>query len=61
MPPAITDYGNTVVTSATRQAPEFPELLPYTYIGKNFESPEINAERSIRIYVSLWLKRRKYD
>jgi hypothetical protein len=39
--------------SATRQAPEFPELLPYTYIGKNFESPEINAERSIRIYMFL--------
>lgn len=53
--PAITDYGNTVVTSALLdKLPEFPGGIAkfYTYIGKNFESPEINAERSIRIYVS---------
>jgi protein TonB len=30
------------------EVPEFPGIAKfYTYIGKNFESPEINAERSI--------------
>lgn len=53
--PAIADYGNTVVTSALLdKLPEFPGGIAkfYTYIGKNFESPEINAERNIKIYVS---------
>ncbi|MEZ7503773.1 energy transducer TonB [Flavobacterium sp. Arc2] len=53
--PAIIDFGNTVVTSAVLdKLPEFPGGIAkfYTYIGKNFESPEINEARNIRIYVS---------
>ena len=49
------DYGNTVVSSAVLdKLPEFPGGINkfYTYIGKNFETPEINGERNIRIYVS---------
>lgn len=53
--PAIADYGNAVVTSALLdKLPEFPGGIAkfYTFIGKNFENPEINAERNIKIYVS---------
>lgn len=34
--------------------PEFPGGINkfYNYIGKNFETPEVNGESSIRIYVS---------
>ena len=49
------DYGDTVVTSAILdKMPEFPGGINkfYNYIGKNFESPEVNGESSIRIYVS---------
>ena len=53
--PTITDYGNTVVTSAVLdKLPEFPGGIAkfYTYVGRSFETPEINGERNIRIYVS---------
>jgi protein TonB len=53
--PVITDYGNTVVTGALLDnLPEFPGGIAqfYSYIGKNFESQEINGEKNIRIYVS---------
>ncbi|WP_367757516.1 energy transducer TonB [Flavobacterium sp. WC2430] len=49
------DYGDTVVTTAILdKMPEFPGGINkfYNYIGKNFESPEVNGESSIRIYVS---------
>ena len=52
---APTEYGNTVVTAAILdKLPEFPGGIAkfYTYIGKNFETPYTNGERSIRIYVS---------
>jgi protein TonB len=52
---APTDYGNTVVTAAILdKLPEFPGGITkfYTYIGKNFETPDINGERTVRIYVS---------
>ena len=50
-----TDYGDTVVTSAILdKLPEFPGGINkfYNYIGKNFETPEVGGENSIRIYVS---------
>ena len=49
------DYGTTVVNSAILdKLPEFPGGIAkfYNYIGKNFESPEINGERNIRVFVS---------
>lgn len=52
---ASLDYGDTVVTSAILdKMPEFPGGINkfYNYIGKNFETPEVNGESSIRIYVS---------
>src|SRR3970040_735654 len=50
-----TDYGDTVVTAAILdKLPEFPGGIAkfYTYIGKTFVTPDINGERSIRVYVS---------
>lgn len=52
---ALIEHGNTVVTAAILdKLPEFPGGIAkfYSYIGETFETPEINAERSIRIYVS---------
>jgi protein TonB len=52
---APTEYGNTLATAAVLdKLPEFPGGIAkfYTYIGKTFETPDINGERSIRIYVS---------
>ncbi|EIA10462.1 energy transducer TonB [Flavobacterium frigoris] len=49
------EYGNTVVTTAILdKLPEFPGGIAkfYTYIGRNFETPDINGERTVRIYVS---------
>lgn len=49
------DYGNTVVTSAILdKLPEFPGGIAkfYTYVGKNFESPEVFSDNNVRIYVS---------
>ncbi|MFT7164222.1 MAG: protein TonB [Flavobacterium sp.] len=52
---APTEYGNTVVTAAILdKLPEFPGGIAKfcAYIGKTFETPVINGEKSIRIYVS---------
>jgi protein TonB len=57
---APTEYGNTVVTAAILdKIPEFPGGIAkfYSYIGKTFETPEINGERSIRIYVSFVIEK----
>jgi protein TonB len=60
--PVVADYENTVVNSTSLDnLPDFPRRIArfHTYIGKNFDTSEINGEKDIRIYVSLWLKRRK--
>jgi len=49
------DNGNTVMNSAALdKLPEFPGGISkfYTYVGKNFESPEVFSDKNIRIYVS---------
>ncbi|MDG2431262.1 energy transducer TonB [Flavobacterium sp.] len=52
---APVDYGNTVVTSAALdKLPEFPGGIGkfYTFVGRNFESPEVVSDKNIKIYVS---------
>lgn len=52
---APVDYGNTVVTSAALdKLPEFPGGITkfYTYVGRNFESPEVFSDKNVKIYVS---------
>lgn len=49
------EYGNTVVTAAVLdKLPEFPGGIAkfYTYIGRSFETPDINGARTVNIYVS---------
>ncbi len=53
--PTSIDYGNEVVNTAILdKQPSFPGGMEkfYNYIGKNFESPEINEEKTIRFFVS---------
>jgi hypothetical protein len=56
--PVVADYENTVVNSTSLDnLPDSRELLDFTPILKNFDTSEINGEKDIRIYVSLWLKK----
>jgi protein TonB len=51
--PVVADYENTVVNSTSLDnLPDFPRRRFHTYIGKNFDTSEINGEKDIRIYVS---------
>jgi protein TonB len=50
--PVVADYENTVVNSTSLDnLPDFPRRIArfHTYIGKNFDTSEINGE-NIRIY-----------
>jgi protein TonB len=54
------DNGNAIVSSTILdKLPEFPGGMNkfYTYIGRNFETPEIEGERSIRIFVSFVIEK----
>jgi protein TonB len=54
------DNGNAIVSSTILdKLPEFPGGMSkfYTYIGRNFETPEIEGERSIRIFVSFVIEK----
>lgn len=53
-PPSV-DHGNDIVNTAILdKQPSFPGGMEkfYTYIGRNFEAPEINEEKTVRFYVS---------
>jgi protein TonB len=57
-PPA--DPGTTVLaTTALDKLPEFPGGMAkfYTYVGNNFNRPELDAERTLRVYVSFVIER----
>lgn len=52
---APVDNGNTVMNSAVLdKLPEFPGGIGkfYTFVGRNFESPEMVSDKSLKIYVS---------
>ncbi|PWA09634.1 energy transducer TonB [Flavobacterium laiguense] len=56
--PGITD--NTVVSSAALdKMPEFPGGIKkfYSYVGTNFENPEIDSESAIRVNVSFVIEK----
>jgi hypothetical protein len=59
----VVAYENTVVNSASLDnLPDFPrELLDFTPILGRILTSEINGEKDIRIYVSLWLKKTEND
>ncbi|MDN3672099.1 energy transducer TonB [Flavobacterium branchiarum] len=52
--------GNELVTTgALDKLPEFPGGINkfYTYVGNNFNRPELDSERTVRIYVSFVIER----
>ena len=52
--------GNSVVTTAVLdKMPEFPGGMSrfYTYVGNNFNKPELDAERTLRVYVSFVIEK----
>ncbi len=52
--------GNELVTTGSLdKLPEFPGGINkfYTYVGNNFNRPELDSERTIRIYVSFVIER----
>ncbi|WPR72954.1 energy transducer TonB [Flavobacterium sp. NG2] len=52
---AVTNYGDKVVTTAILdKQPSFPGGIEkfYNYVGRNFETPEINDEKIVRVIVS---------
>ncbi|MCD9575354.1 energy transducer TonB [Flavobacterium soyae] len=61
--PAIADSGSngtTIVnTSVLDKLPEFPGGIKkfYTYVGNNFTKPELDAERTLRVYVSFVIEK----
>ena len=54
------DLGNTIVTTiALDKLPEFPGGINkfYSYVGNNFEKPEIENTSSIRVFVSFVIEK----
>ena len=52
--------GNTVVSTAVLdKMPEFPGGMSkfYTYVGNNFNRPELDAERTLKVYVSFVIEK----
>lgn len=54
--PATNDPVNTAVLD---KMPEFPGGIAqfYTYVGNNFHKPELDAEKTLRVYVSFVIER----
>jgi protein TonB len=54
--PATNDPVNTAVLD---KMPEFPGGMAkfYTYVGNNFQKPELDAEKTLRVYVSFVIER----
>jgi len=52
--------GNSVVSTAVLdKMPEFPGGMSkfYTYVGNNFNRPELDAEKTLRVYVSFVIEK----
>ena len=58
--PAAAGDGNSVVTTAVLdKMPEFPGGMSkfYTYVGNNFNRPELDTDRTMRVYVSFVIEK----
>ena len=54
------DTGNSIVNTAVLdKMPEFPGGMGkfYTYVGNNFTRPELDAERTLKVYVSFVIEK----
>ncbi|WP_163399044.1 energy transducer TonB [Flavobacterium fluviatile] len=59
-PAANIGNGNAVVNTAILdKMPEFPGGMAkfYTYVGNNFNKPELDAEKTLRVYVSFVIEK----
>ena len=57
---ATSGNGNSVVATAVLdKMPEFPGGMSkfYTYVGNNFNRPELDAEKTLRVYVSFVIEK----
>ena len=50
----IDNSNNVMASAALDKLPEFPGGITkfYTYVGRNFETPELSTDKNIKIYVS---------
>jgi hypothetical protein len=58
--PGSTDPGNTIVTAATLdKLPEFPGGINkfYSYVGNNFEKPDVDSGSTMKVYVSFVIEK----
>lgn len=56
----VTDPGTSVLpVTSLDKLPEFPGGMGkfYTYVGNNFNRPELDAEKTLRVYVSFVIER----
>ena len=54
-----TNTNEPVITTALDKLPEFPGGMNkfYTYVGNNFNRPELDSERTLKVYVSFVIER----
>ena len=58
--PKAVDYGTSIVsTTILDKLPEFPGGMKkfYTYVGNNFEKPEIDGMSNLKVYVSFVIEK----
>lgn len=57
--PAAGDGNSVVTTAVLDKMPEFPGGMSkfYTYVGNNFNRPELDTDRTMRVYVSFVIEK----
>jgi periplasmic protein TonB len=57
--PSIGTSNEPVLAATLDKMPEFPGGIAkfYTYVGNNFSKPELDAERTLRVYVSFVIEK----
>jgi protein TonB len=57
--PTVDPGSSAVPVTSLDKMPEFPGGMAkfYTYVGNNFNRPELDAERTLRVYVSFVIER----
>lgn len=58
-PAAAGDENSVVTTAVLDKMPEFPGGMSkfYTYVGNNFNRPELDTDRTMRVYVSFVIEK----
>ncbi|KRB57392.1 energy transducer TonB [Flavobacterium sp. Root186] len=58
-PPLVDNGTNIITTKDLDKLPEFPGGIKkfYTYVGNNFTKPELDAEKTLRVYISFVIEK----